>query len=108
MAPQWHSDTVSAIRVPEGVDANAVIRTAYERYDTSLGGGLAQLSGKVFRIGHLGDLNPAMCLTALSVAEMALADSGVKIEPGSGVAAAQDWYRDAAAEGSALMQHAAE
>lgn len=108
VAPQWHSDTVSAIRVPEGVDANAVIRTAYERYDTSLGGGLAQLSGKVFRIGHLGDLNAAMCLTALSVAEMALADAGARIEPGSGVAAAQGWYRDAAVEGSALMQHAAE
>ncbi len=91
------SDTVSAIVVPEGVDANQVIRIGYDRYRTSFGSGLARLSGRVFRIGHLGDLNEVMCLAALASAEMALADAGARIELGSGVAAAQAWYRDATA-----------
>jgi len=46
----------------------------------------------VFRIGHLGDLNAGMCLTALSVAEMALYRAGVPIQLGSGVGAAQAWF----------------
>ncbi|NDW04423.1 aminotransferase class V-fold PLP-dependent enzyme [Jiella pacifica] len=93
--PQWYSDTVSAIYVPEGVDANRVIKIAYERYDTSFGGGLARLNGKVFRIGHLGDLNAVMCLSALAAAEISLADAGAKITPGAGVAAAHAYFREA-------------
>ncbi len=90
--PSIASNTVTAIRVPEGVDARDVIRIGFERYNTSFGSGLARLAGKVFRIGHLGDLNEAMCLTALSVAEMALVEAGAAVEFGSGVAAAQAWY----------------
>jgi alanine-glyoxylate transaminase/serine-glyoxylate transaminase/serine-pyruvate transaminase len=90
--PRLRSDTVSAIRVPAGVDARDVIRIAYERYNASLGSGLGPLAGKVFRIGHLGDLNEGMCLTSLALAEMALAEAGAQVEFGSGVAAAQAWY----------------
>jgi alanine-glyoxylate transaminase/serine-glyoxylate transaminase/serine-pyruvate transaminase len=86
------SNTVSAIRVPEGVDAREVIKIGYARYNASFGSGLARLAGKVFRIGHLGDLNEGMCLTALSIAEMALVEAGAKIDFGSGVGAAQGWY----------------
>ena len=92
--PKWESDTVSAIVVPEEVDARDVIRIGYETYRASFGTGLARLAGKVFRIGHLGDLNEGTCLTALAIAEMALRDAGAKIELGSGVAAAQAWYRE--------------
>lgn len=92
--PSLHSNTVSAIRTPQDVDAREVIRIAYEDYNTSLGSGLARLAGKVFRIGHIGDLNEGMCLTALSVAEMALHRAGADIEFGSGVAAAQRWFAD--------------
>lgn len=94
--PRWYSDTVSAVRVPETVDARDVLRIAYERYRTSFGSGLSQLAGKVFRIGHLGDLNEVSCLTALASAEMALRDAGAAVEPGAGVAAAQEWYRETA------------
>ena len=58
--PKWHSDTVSAIKVPEGIDSANVVKTAYYRYNTSLGVGLNKVMGKVFRIGHLGDLNEVM------------------------------------------------
>lgn len=90
--PSLASNTVTAICTPDGVDAREVIRIGYARYNTSFGSGLSRLAGKVFRIGHLGDLNEGMCLTALSVAEMALDEAGAKIVLGSGVAAAQAWY----------------
>ncbi len=90
--PSLHSDTVSAIRTPDDVDAREVIRIGYARYNTSFGSGLARLAGKVFRIGHLGDLNEGMTLTALAIAEMSLVEAGARIEFGSGVAAAQAQY----------------
>jgi alanine-glyoxylate transaminase/serine-glyoxylate transaminase/serine-pyruvate transaminase len=90
--PSLASNTVTAIRVPEGVDARDVIRIGYERYNTSFGSGLSRLAGRAFRIGHLGDLNEGMCLTALAIAEMALVEAGADVTFGSGVAAAQAWY----------------
>ena len=91
--PELYSDTVSAILVPEQVDSTDIVRHAYHRYNLSLGGGLTKVKGRVFRIGHLGDINELMALTAVSGAEMALRDCGVMVEPGSGVAAAQETYR---------------
>ncbi|RWI94822.1 MAG: aminotransferase class V-fold PLP-dependent enzyme [Mesorhizobium sp.] len=96
-APQWHSDTVSAILVPEGIDSGDVVKRAYRTYQTSLGGGLNKVFGKVFRIGHLGWLNEVMVCASLSAAEMALLDCGVRLAPGSGVAAAIEHFRRTAA-----------
>ena len=90
--PSIASDTVTAIRTPATVDARDVIGIAYDRYNTSLGSGLGPLAGKVFRIGHIGDLNEGMCLTALAVTELALVQAGVTLTFGSGVAAAQKIY----------------
>src|SRR2546421_2767887 len=96
-APEWYSDTVSAIMVPEGINGADVIDVAFRRYNLALGAGLARLAGKLFRIGHLGDLNELMLLGAIAGAEMAMRDVGVKIALGAGVAAAQDhWCRTAA------------
>ena len=94
--PQWHSDTVTAIRVPAGYDARDVIEIAYYRYNLSLGAGLSVLRGKAFRIGHLGDHNEGSILTALATAEMAMLDAGLPIEAGKGVAAAIDYFRKTA------------
>jgi len=91
--PRWYSDTVSAIRVPDGFDGNEVVRIAYQRYDMSLGVGLSKVAGKVFRIGHMGSLNELMVLTALAGAEMAMRDVGIDVAPGSGVGAAQEHFR---------------
>lgn len=91
--PEWQSDTVAAIYTPEGIDAREVIETAYFKYQTSLGSGLARLAGWAFRIGHLGSMNPVMLCGALSAAEMALRDTGANITPGRGVAAAQEAFR---------------
>ncbi|MGH3719765.1 MAG: pyridoxal-phosphate-dependent aminotransferase family protein [Pseudonocardiaceae bacterium] len=97
LEPRWYSDTVTAIRTPEGVDAAEVCRIGFHRYRTSFGGGLSKVAGMVFRIGHLGDLNEVMCLAALASAEMSLADAGAKVELGAGVAAAQGYFRSATA-----------
>jgi alanine-glyoxylate transaminase / serine-glyoxylate transaminase / serine-pyruvate transaminase len=91
--PKWYSETVTAVLVPEGVDAAAVIARAYKRYNLSLGAGLSKVAGKLFRIGHLGDLNELMLLGAIAGSEMAMLDSGMNIEPGSGTAAAQSFWR---------------
>jgi alanine-glyoxylate transaminase/serine-glyoxylate transaminase/serine-pyruvate transaminase len=96
-APKWHSDTVSAILVPEGIDSANVVKRAYGAYQTSLGGGLNKVAGKVFRIGHLGWLNEVMVLASLSAAELTLLDCGVRLAPGSGVGAAIQHFRASAA-----------
>jgi alanine-glyoxylate transaminase/serine-glyoxylate transaminase/serine-pyruvate transaminase len=77
VAPDRLSDSVTAILMPEGFDAEAVRRTARQRFNVSLGGGLGVLGGKIFRIGHLGDLNEPMLLGALAAVEMALRIEGV-------------------------------
>jgi alanine-glyoxylate transaminase/serine-glyoxylate transaminase/serine-pyruvate transaminase len=91
--PRWYSDTVTAVMVPPGVNGAEVIDIAYRRYNLALGAGLARMAGRLFRIGHLGDLNELMLLGGLAGAEMAMRDAGVKIEPGSGVAAAEEYWR---------------
>ncbi len=91
--PKWYSDTVSAIMVPEGFNGADVISRAYHRYNLALGAGLSKVAGKLFRIGHLGDLNELMLLGAIAGAEMAMLDVGIKVEPGSGVAAASSYWR---------------
>lgn len=83
------SDTVSALQVPDGVDARDIIASAYTHQDLALGSGLGRLAGRAFRIGHLGDLNEGMLLGALGLVELALADAGVRVTFGQGVAAAQ-------------------
>jgi len=90
--PRWQSDTVSAIYLPDGFDSNAFVRHAYKTYGLSLGVGLSKVAGRVFRIGHLGDLNELMVLTALSGVELTLRDQGVPFTVGSGVAAAIEHF----------------
>jgi len=94
--PRWYSDTVSAILVPPGFNGAEVIDIAYRRYDLALGAGLARMAGKLFRIGHLGDLNELMLLGGIAGAEMAMRDVGIKVTPGSGVAAAEEYWRSTA------------
>jgi alanine-glyoxylate transaminase/serine-glyoxylate transaminase/serine-pyruvate transaminase len=85
---------VSAIMVPPGFNGADVIDIAYRRYNLALGAGLSQVAGKLFRIGHLGDLNELMLLGAIAGAEMAMRDTGIDVELGSGVAAAQAEFRN--------------
>jgi alanine-glyoxylate transaminase / serine-glyoxylate transaminase / serine-pyruvate transaminase len=91
--PKWYSDTVTAVMTPPDIDAAEVIDIAFRRYDLALGAGLGRMAGKLFRIGHLGDLNELMLLGALAGAEMGMRDAGIAVEAGSGVAAAAEHFR---------------
>jgi len=95
-APKSYSDTVSAVMVPPHVKGQEVIDIAFRRYNLSLGAGLSKMAGKLFRIGHMGDLNEVMLLGALAGAEMAMRDAGVGVVAGSGVAAAEEVWRQTA------------
>ncbi|MBV9756319.1 MAG: aminotransferase class V-fold PLP-dependent enzyme [Alphaproteobacteria bacterium] len=70
--PARRSNSVTSVLLPAGHDAEAVRRTAMERFHVALGGGLGKLHRKVFRIGHLGDLNEPMVLGTLGAVEMSL------------------------------------
>ncbi len=91
--PKWYSDTVSAVMIPDGINGADVIDVAYKRYNLALGAGLSQVAGKLFRIGHLGDLNELMLMGAICGAEMALLDVGFDLRSGSGAAAASNYWR---------------
>ena len=107
--PKWNSDTVSAIMTPPGVDGAQVIATAFKKYNLALGAGLGQMAGKLFRIGHLGDLNELMLLGAIAGAEMAMRDVGMtQIVPGSGVGAASEYWRSGSASQPAATPRSAE
>ncbi|MCK0152045.1 aminotransferase class V-fold PLP-dependent enzyme [Marivita sp. S6314] len=95
-SPDLYSDTVSAIRTPEGFNATDIVTHAAKTYGVAFGVGLGDVAGKVFRIGHLGSLTDVMTLSGLATAEMCMVDLGLDIKLGSGVAAAQEFYRQGA------------
>jgi alanine-glyoxylate transaminase/serine-glyoxylate transaminase/serine-pyruvate transaminase len=80
--PERFSDSVTGVLMPEGHDADALRRVALGRFNVSLGGGLSKLAGRVFRIGHLGDLNEPMVLGTLSTVELAMRVARVPHAPG--------------------------
>lgn len=88
--PARCSDSVTAVLMPEGHDANAIRNTTFAMSNVALGGGLGALNGKVFRIGHLGDLNEAMVIGVLGATELALTRNGVPHGRG-GIDAALEW-----------------
>jgi alanine-glyoxylate transaminase / serine-glyoxylate transaminase / serine-pyruvate transaminase len=98
--PALHSQSLTAVVVPEGTDAEAVVRTAAQRLNLALGAGLGRLKGKVFRIGHLGSLNELEVIATIGGVEMACALAGIRVPVGAGVAACQRFlmesYREAA------------
>jgi len=94
--PAAYSNTLTAVRVPDGHDADHLRKIALERFDLSLGTGLAKLAGRAFRIGHLGDLNDLTVVATLAGVEMSLHAAGIPHAPG-GVAAAMTVLRSPAA-----------
>jgi alanine-glyoxylate transaminase/serine-glyoxylate transaminase/serine-pyruvate transaminase len=95
-SPELYSETVTAVVVPEGCNGTDLVKLAAEKYGVAFGVGLGEVAGKVFRIGHLGSLTDVMVLGGLAAAEMCMADLGWPVRLGSGVAAAQDYYRGSA------------
>ena len=88
--PEEYSNTLTAILLPEGCDADRLRGLILERFDLSLGTGLGKLAKKVFRIGHLGDFNDLTLLGTLAGVEMGLGLAGIPCRP-AGVQAAMDY-----------------
>ena len=94
--PAVYSPVLTGVVMPDGVDADAVRKLIYERFNMSLGQALGKIRGRMFRIGHLGDCNDLTLMATLSGCEMGLKLSGVPLAA-SGVAAALDYLAEQAA-----------
>jgi alanine-glyoxylate transaminase/serine-glyoxylate transaminase/serine-pyruvate transaminase len=101
--PKYYSPTITAVLLPEGHDADAFRAMALEQFNISYGSSFGRFTGKMFRIGHLGDINDAMMLGGLAATEMALALANIPHKKG-GVQAAMDYL--VSQHGSATKQAA--
>ncbi len=87
-------NSVTGIRVPQGIDGTAVVRQMKTRYGITIAGGQDHLKGKIVRIAHVGFFSEFDIITAISGLEMTLSDLGFGIRPGAGVAAAQATFAE--------------
>jgi aspartate aminotransferase-like enzyme len=87
-------NSVTGIRVPNGIDGTAVVKQMRTRYGITIAGGQDHLKGKIVRIAHIGYFSEFDIITAISGLEMTLSDLGFGIRPGSGVAAAQATFAE--------------
>ena len=101
--PKEFSNSVTAVYTPAGHSADAFRKVVLERFNMALGSGLGKLADKVFRIGHLADLNDLMLAGALSGVEMGLELAGVPHRKG-GVAAALEFLTESHKEVAAPAQ----
>jgi aspartate aminotransferase-like enzyme len=88
------ANSVTGIRVPNGIDGTAVVKQMRTRYGITIAGGQDHLKGKIIRIAHIGYFSEFDIITAISGLEMTLSDLGFGIRPGAGVAAAQATFAE--------------
>jgi len=91
--PQEYSSSLTAVMMPEGYDADALLDLILKKFDMCLGIGLGKVKGKIFRIGHLGNFNDLMLAGTLSGIEMGLSLAGIPFSKG-GAAAALEYLED--------------
>ena len=99
LAPESPSHACTAVRVPGGLDGRRFVKHLRERYGVEIAGGQGRLAGRIFRIGHMGDVDPLDALTAVAAVEMGLADLGYPAKLGEGVRAAQERLRQPRPDG---------
>jgi len=104
--PREYSSSLTAIFAPEGYSANALRAQILEHFNLSLGTGLARFADRVFRIGHLGDLNDLTLIGAISGVEMGMKVAGVPHHAG-GTQAAMDYLSGADHDSEAAPRQAA-
>jgi alanine-glyoxylate transaminase / serine-glyoxylate transaminase / serine-pyruvate transaminase len=94
--PNVYSPVLTGVITPPGIDADALRKLIYERFDMSLGTGLGKLRGRMFRIGHLGNSNDLTLIATVAGCEMGLQSAGVRLRE-SGVLAAMERFAASAA-----------
>jgi alanine-glyoxylate transaminase/serine-glyoxylate transaminase/serine-pyruvate transaminase len=95
--PKYYSPTLTAVLMPEGHDGDAFRALALDTFNISYGASFGRFAGKMFRIGHLGDINEGDLLGGLAITEMALSLANVPIKKG-GVQAAMDYLVSASGQ----------
>jgi aspartate aminotransferase-like enzyme len=91
-APTCASDVVTAIKVPQGIDGEKLVKTMRDTYGVTIAGGQAELKGKVFRIAHIGFIEESDIIACISCLEKVLHQMGYKFELGQGVKAAEEAF----------------
>lgn len=86
------SDAVTAVRVPEGIDGEKLVKTMRDQYGVTIAGGQAQLKGKIFRIAHMGFIEELDIIAGICCLEKVLTQMGYKFELGAGVRAAEEVF----------------
>jgi alanine-glyoxylate transaminase/serine-glyoxylate transaminase/serine-pyruvate transaminase len=95
-SPDLASNVITAVYLPEGYNADALIELTEKKLNLALGAGLGPLAGRAFRIGHLGWLNELEVLATLGGVELGMKTLGVPFPLGAGVKAAQEWFLESA------------
>ncbi|MBI5145509.1 MAG: alanine--glyoxylate aminotransferase family protein, partial [Candidatus Omnitrophica bacterium] len=91
-APTCASDVVTAVKVPQGIDGEKLVKTMRDAYGVTIAGGQAELKGKVFRIAHMGYIEEFDIIMGISCLEKVLAQMGYKFNLGAGVKAAEEVF----------------
>jgi aspartate aminotransferase-like enzyme len=89
LAPEAASDAVTAIKVPEGIDGQKLVKTMRDTYGVTIAGGQAQLKGKIIRIAHMGYINRFDIIAGIDCLEKVLSEMGYRFKPGVGIKAAE-------------------
>jgi alanine-glyoxylate transaminase / serine-glyoxylate transaminase / serine-pyruvate transaminase len=97
--PKYYSPTITGVLMPEGHDGDAFRAVALENFNIAFGSSFGPFAGKMFRIGHLGDVNETMMIGALGATEMALSVAKVPHKKG-GAQAAMDYFVSTRSEGA--------
>ncbi len=91
-APAAASDVVTAVKVPQGIDGEKLVKTMRDTYGVTIAGGQSELKGKVFRIAHMGFIEESDIIVGISCLEKVLAQMGYKFQLGTGVRAAEEVF----------------
>jgi aspartate aminotransferase-like enzyme len=91
LAPRAASNAVTAVKTPDGINGKELVKEIKNRYNVTFAAGQGKLSGKIFRIAHMGNIDEIDIITSISALEMALPDMGYNVIPGSGVQAAEEF-----------------
>jgi len=83
------ANAVTAVKVPEGIDGKKLVTHIQDRFRVTLAGGQGDMSGKIFRVAHMGYISPFDILVGLAAVELGLLELGCSLTPGEGLKAAQ-------------------
>ena len=92
-SPDAYSDGVTAVKVPQGIDGEKLVKTMRDKYGVGIAGGQDEMKGKIFRIATMGYITPSDLIVCLAALETALSEMGYKFQLGSGVKALEELLR---------------